>query len=247
MMKLPFSIIDWQASAPGLSKRDDWQKWAQHPIVVDASLPVDKCAHVPMMMARRLLMGSRLAVDCGMAILARHSVDAVIFTSRHGELERNLNILTALANQQSLSPTDFAMSVHNAAVGSLTIAAKEPLVSTSISAGIDSFQQGLFEECALRAAGYKNILLVDFDGAIPLFYHPHLPEHTPNFPYSVALLLGDSTDGSKNYCCQSSVKQHDSVVQLPQSLMFLHALLANKSIYSIPGEQHDWLWESAHV
>lgn len=247
MMKLPFSIIDWQASAPGLSKHEDWQKWAQRPIAIDADLPVDKCGHVPMMMARRLLPGSRLAVDCGMAILARQSVDAVIFTSRHGELERNLNILTALANQQSLSPTDFAMSVHNAAVGSLTIAAKVSLVSTSISAGIDSFQQGMFEVCALQSAGYKNILLVDFDDAIPLFYHPHLPEHTPNFPYSIALLLSDSAEGGKHYCCQSIAKQHNPTVQLPHSMMFLHALLANKSTYSIPGEQHYWLWECAHV
>ncbi len=69
----------------------------------------------------------------------------MVFTSRHGELERNFRILQALATGQDLSPTDFAMSVHNSAVGNLTIAAQQPIVSSSLSAGLDTFQQGLCE------------------------------------------------------------------------------------------------------
>lgn len=171
-MNLAYSLVEWQALAPGLASRDVWQRWAQQPPVLDPNLPVAKPQFLPMMTARRLSSGSRAAVECGLALLARQPADAVVFTSRHGELERNLRILTALAEEQALSPTDFAMSVHNSAVGSLTIAAQQPLVSTSISAGIDSFQQGLIEVTALHQAGYKKVLLVDFEGAIPDYYSP---------------------------------------------------------------------------
>lgn len=247
-MRLAFSILDWQASAPGLSSREEWQHWAEQAIRIDGELPVAKGQFLPMMLARRLHLGSRLAVDCGLALFARQPVDAVIFTSRHGELERNLNILTALANNQNLSPTDFAMSVHNAAVGSLTIAAKAPLVSTSIAAGIDSFQQGVIEAYALLSAGYKNILLVDFDGAIPAFYHPHLPEHVPHYPYAVAVLLGEAKPEQEGHQCQTTAKAHShDVAQLPQSLMFLHALLAKQRSCPLRGERHDWLWERVNV
>lgn len=99
---------------------------------VDTTGLLTKCDQLPMMTARRLNSGSRMAVNNGLALLRRQpEIEAIVFTSRHGELERNLRILLALSKQESLSPTDFAMSVHNSAVGSLTIAAQAPLVSTS--------------------------------------------------------------------------------------------------------------------
>ncbi|RYC40558.1 beta-ketoacyl synthase chain length factor [Pectobacterium zantedeschiae] len=242
-MRLAFSILDWQASAPGLSSADDWLTWSQESAAINAEQPLDKCRHLPMMMARRLNQGSRLAVDSGLALLRRQSVDAIVFTSRHGELERNLSILKALSENENVSPTDFAMSVHNAAVGSLTIAAKAPLVSTSIAAGMDSFQQGLIEAKALQAAGYSNILLVDFDGEIPDFYHPHVPADMPRYPYAVALLLGDGDE----MVCESRPQAELHCGDSPQSLLFLHAFLARKTSFSLSGERLDWTWERGDV
>ncbi|KHN54400.1 beta-ketoacyl synthase chain length factor [Pectobacterium fontis] len=242
-MRLAFSIIDWQASAPGLSSTDDWLYWSRIPAAINTAQPLDKGRHLPMMMARRLNQGSRLAVDSGLALLSRQSVDAIVFTSRHGELERNLNILNALAHNENISPTDFAMSVHNAAVGSLTITAKAPLVSTSIAAGMDSFQQGLIEAKALQAAGYRHILLVDFDGAIPDFYHPHVPVDTPRYPYAVALLLGEGDD----VVCESRPLVDAPDGDSPQSLLFLHAFLARTPRFSLSGERVSWAWERRDV
>lgn len=238
-MKLAFTLSDWQASAPGLNEPADWLQWAATPPVIDRTQPLAKTSHLPMMTARRLTSGSRAAVECGLAIIKRQRVDAVVFTSRHGELERNLRILISLSREESLSPTDFAMSVHNAAVGSLTIAASEPLVSTSLAAGVDSFQQGLVEVTALHSAGYQQVLLVDFDGAIPEFYQPYLPAGMLNTPYAVALLLGQG----EQYCCTSSVAGNQQEELLPQSLLFLHAQLARKPSFTVPGDRLNWLWE----
>jgi len=242
-MKLAYSLVDWQALAPGLHGGEAWQDWAQKGFAIDPTEAMAKPQFLPMMTARRLSGGSRAAVECGLALLARQQADAIVFTSRHGELERNLRILHTLADHQSMSPTDFAMSVHNSAVGSLTIAAKAPLVSTSIAAGIDSFQQGLIEVSALHQAGYQQVLLVDFDGIVPDYYLPWLAEQRVNFSYAVALLL---RAGEQLHCTGRTGGEEKAETRLPQSLHFLQQWLAASSIFSLAGERLTWHWERNH-
>ena len=233
-MRLAYSLVDWQALAPGLHGCEGWQHWAQQGTVIDPKEAMAKPQFLPMMTARRLSGGSRAAVECGLALLARQQVDAIVFTSR---------ILTTLADQQSMSPTDFAMSVHNSAVGSLTIAAKAPLVSTSIAAGVDSFQQGLIEVSALHQAGYQQVLLVDFDGIVPDYYLPWLPEQRVNFPYAVALLL---RPGDQLHCTGRPGREERAETGLPQSLRFLQEWLAKSPTFGLPGERLTWHWERHH-
>ena len=242
-MKLAYSLVDWQALAPGLHGREAWQDWAQQGNAIDPSEAMAKPQFLPMMTARRLSGGSRAAVECGLALLSRQQVEAIVFTSRHGELERNLRILHTLADQQSMSPTDFAMSVHNSAVGSLTIAAKAPLVSTSIAAGIDSFQQGLIEVSALHQAGYQQVLLVDFDGVVPDYYLPWLADQHVNSPYAVALLL---RPGEQLHCTGRAGGEERAETRLPQSLRFLQQWLVESATFSLAGERLTWHWERNH-
>lgn len=238
-MKLAFTVVDWQASAPGLFEPQAWRDWATGDGAVDPTAPLAKSRYLPMMTARRLASGSRQAVECGLALMARQSVDAVVFASRHGELERNYRILSALAQQQPLSPTDFAMSVHNAAVGSLTIAAKAPLVSSSVCAGADTFQQALLEVTTLHHAGYRQVLLVDFDGAIPEFYQRCLAE--PYFPWAVGLVLAPG----EALVCHSEPRGQAPLGELPQGLAFLRAWLAGQQRFLLTGERLAWRWSVA--
>ncbi|WFQ78552.1 beta-ketoacyl synthase chain length factor [Xenorhabdus sp. SF857] len=237
-MKLTLDITDWQAIAPGLSHIDEWKKWsATLPVTIDQSRPLEKCTQLPMMTARRLSSGSRLAVDCGLSILRRNQVDAIVYTSRHGELERNYQILQNLAQKENVSPTNFTMSVHNSSVGNLTIVAKAPLVSSSVSAGIDSFQQGLFEALTLLHTGHRKVLLVDFEGEIPRFYHNVIDAKTPTYPFAVALLL---EQGTGLHCTkQFSVETEPS---LPQSLQFLRHWLQGEQNFIVSGDHCQWNW-----
>ncbi|MEQ2024417.1 beta-ketoacyl synthase chain length factor [Xenorhabdus szentirmaii] len=244
-MKLTLDITDWQAIAPGLSTPEEWAAWStSSPAIIDESHPLTKCTQLPMMTARRLSSGSRLAVDCGLGILRRNQVDAIVYTSRHGELERNYQILQNLALTESVSPTNFAMSVHNSSVGNLTIVAKAPLVSSSVSAGIDSFQQGLFEALTLLHVGHRNVLLVDFDGVIPNFYHNAIPANTPTYPFAVALLLeqGPPLLCQKQVHCDPNVSSLRTASPLPQSLQFLHGWLRGDKNFSVSGEHCQWNW-----
>lgn len=237
-MKLAFNLVAWQACAPGLFDAAQWLAWSKEAPVIDATAAIAKSTHLPMMTARRLASGSRLAVGSALAVLAGYQIDALVFASRHGELERNFKILSVLAEQQAVSPTDFAMSVHNTAVGNTTIAAKTPLVSSSVSAGQDTFGQALIEVAAFHHAGYKRVLMVDFDGAIPDFYQPWLANAQVTYPYAVALLL----EAGSQLRTESIPAVHRNVMGLPQSLSFLHAWLSEAPTFAIGGERLQWQW-----
>lgn len=237
-MKFALNIVDWQARAPGLSDPSQWLEWSRHAHAIDPAAPQSRLNHLPMMTARRLNSGSKLAVDCGLAMLRQHTIDAVLYTSRHGELERNYRILQALATEQATSPTDFAMSVHNSAVGNLTIAAQQPVVSSSLSAGLDTFQQGLCEVICLLQAGYKRVLMVDFDGTLPDFYHPGLPPQMPTWAYALALVIeaGDALQ------CETQTGSDGVEPELPQSVQFLQRYLNDDPQFVISGERLLWRW-----
>lgn len=237
-MIFALNLIDWQARAPGISDESQWLEWSKQPYAIKPEAPQAKLTELPMMVARRLSSGSKLAVECGLAMLRAHSIDAVLYTSRHGELERNYRILQALATEQALSPTDFAMSVHNAAVGNLTIVAKQPIVSSSLSAGMDTFQQGLCEVMCLLQSGSKRVLMVDFDGALPEFYHSYLPPDMPTWAYAVALVF----EAGERIQCTSIDGEKGREASLPQSLQFLQHVLNDDPTFVIAGDDVQWHW-----
>lgn len=163
-------------------------------------------------------------------------MDLAIFTSRHGELERTHKILQHLHQQQPLSPTDFAMSVHNTAAGWLTIIAKNTLPTTSLAAGEDSFQQGMIEAQGVLASGAATrVLLVDFDGALPEVYQPFVALTAR--PYALALLL----EAGEPWQC-AAVARRPAAEPLPQSLSFLRNWLSGQRDFIVPGPRHDWRW-----
>jgi hypothetical protein len=240
-MNFALNLIDWQARAPGLSDDAQWVQWANAVQPIDAAAPQAKLTALPMMTARRLSSGSKLAVECGLLMLRKHAIDAVLYTSRHGELERNFRILEALATEQSVSPTDFALSVHNSAVGNLTIVAQQQVVSSSLAAGKDTFQQGLCEVISLLQAGYQRVLMVDFDGALPAFYHPDLPDAMPTWAYACAMVF----EAGASLTCSTQSGGTEAENALPQSLSFLRHYLNHDREFVIDGEVSRWCWSRA--
>ena len=253
-MKFSFFIDDWYALAPGLDCNEAWYAWAeQESICIQTDEPLIKCKHMPMMQARRLMSGCRYAVECGLELWGRNtSVNAVVFSSQHSELERNFNILQAIVQDSEVSPTDFAMSVHNAAAGTLSIIAKTHVPMSAVSAGADTFLQALVEVQTLFAKGYDRVLLVDFDGNIPGYYKKYLGE--VRFPYVAGFVLTPD----KQWLCntkdtkiqRAEVQQvhtetsaKDGDVFIPDSLKFLHLILRREETFTLIGMRQLWCWE----
>ncbi len=237
-MKFSLDILDWRALAAGIDSYENWIQWANQPDINMFSGEFPKTSHIPMMSARRMSIGSRLAVNTGLSLLASNNIDAAIFTSRHGELERTGRILHALADEQSTSPTEFSMSVHNTAAGWLTIISKVPLPITSLAAGNDSFQQGLLEAQAILAGGASRVMLIDFEGEIPPMYDKSV--NSEFLPYAVGIIL---TAGDTLQC--SNVQSPDDIdaVTLPQSLQFLRGYLTSSpNFYVDADKRRRWHW-----
>lgn len=244
-MHYAFNIHDWCALAPGLETKEDWKTWS-HQSDNNWQLPLSKCAKIPMMIARRMSTPSRLAVEVGLSLLDA-APDCAIFISRHGEIERSYKILDSLNKNTDISPTDFAMSVHNAAAGLLTITAQSTLPLTSIAAGRDGFTQGLIEAQIMFHAGAKRILLIDFDGLLPKIYHSQISTH--HLAYAAGFILTPGTDFVGHaipQCSQISpayaIDADNKKIQLPQGLAFLKAFLKQTQSFTLAGIRQNWHW-----
>ncbi|UJD88151.1 beta-ketoacyl synthase chain length factor [Rahnella aquatilis] len=237
-MKFSLDIVDWRAVALGVDSCEHWIQWARCSDINTFSGANPKSQQIPMMSARRMSIGSRFAVDSGLALLVNNNVDAAIFTSRHGELEKTGRILHSLAGGEALSPTEFSMSVHNTAAGWLTIISKNPLPVTSLTAGKDSFHQGMLEAQAMLATGASRVMLVDFDGEIPDIYNESV--NSEFLPYAVAIIL---TAGDTLKCQRISLSGEDMNPELPQSLQFLRGYLSSSPLFHISVDnRHSWQW-----
>jgi len=243
MSNLGISVMAWHARMPVVASAGWQQAGSLLDGLVDARAPM---RHLSMMAARRLGSGDRLVVDGVLSLLASHSADALVLCSRHGELERNDRIMRALAAQASVSPTDFTMSVHNAAAGTCTIAAGLSVVSSSLSAGVDTFQQAFFEVMSLFHTGHQRVLLADFEGVIPSFYREQVGVTLPVAPYAVCLLLAPGTQWLCRPQAKGEVAQTESSPQtdqwLPQSVQWLRGMLSENEQFVVEGQSHLWRW-----
>ncbi len=237
-MKFTLTLIDWQARAPGLSDADEWQAWSRRSDAINPAAPLAKLTDLPMMTARRLNSGSRLAVESW-------PDDAAQTPHRCRRLQQpswgagaQFPYSPGPGGRTARFPTDFAMSVHNSAVGNLTIAARQPVVSSSVSAGMDTFQQSLCDVLSLLHAGYSRVLLVDFDGLLPDFYHAGLPPQMPVWPYALALVI----EAGNTLSCETHVNRTPEEPALPQSLQFLRHYLRDERQFTLPGERLLWQW-----
>jgi len=155
----------WASGLPG------WD--AARAFVADGSLP----PHPPLKPAPQLLAPNErrrapdsvaLALEVAQAACAMAGRDprmlASVFASMHGDLGITDYICETLATAaETLSPTKFHNSVHNAAAGYWTIGTGCMAATTAISAYDCSFAQGLLEAAVQSREAGAPVLLVAYD------------------------------------------------------------------------------------
>lgn len=125
-------------------------------------------AFVEPMLRRRLSPLARAALHvANVCSQGRTAVDFV-YASRHGELERTVELLHNLARDEALSPTVFSLSVLNSAPGVFAIARNDHSPAIAVSAGTETFGFGLLEACArARLEPGKPVLYIYADAPAP--------------------------------------------------------------------------------
>jgi len=224
-------IASWAAWSPELSSRADWQAWYalnDHGVKNEApqgaqSSGALNLSSFPAMLRRRLSPMGKTAVHALLEVLAPLPEDQrvmpAVFCSHYGEVARSSHLLACVAADESLSPTDFSLSVHNAVAGVYSIGSHNPSSITAISAGEGGLNMALLESAAMLSDGVSpRVLCVLSDEPLPAPY----PTHTSqcSFPYAIALVLESAespTTDERSALVRVSLRPGDMVSQMRAS------------------------------
>jgi beta-ketoacyl synthase-like protein len=166
---LRFSIASFAAWAPGIETTDAWLAWSRGEVSVNGHGEPPVRAMAPIL-RRRAGSLSKMALEVAYECLGKKANVPMVFCSRHGESARSVDLLSDLANKIPLSPTSFALSVHNATAGLFSMARLDHAASTALAAGRSSVEHAVIEACALLAEGEPEALLVVYDCPLPALY-----------------------------------------------------------------------------
>ncbi|WP_428026901.1 beta-ketoacyl synthase chain length factor [Arcobacter sp.] len=110
-----------------------------------------------MMVRRRLTRASKLAIELISKI--NYQNNRIIYGTSYGELLSTSNILNAILNNETISPTDFQNSVYNTAISYTSIISKNTNEMLTVSSGEDTSLKVL-KAGAIKALDNDELILI---------------------------------------------------------------------------------------
>ncbi len=178
---------------PGIFTPEQWAAY-----VAGQLQPSDEATpsvtFVEPMLRRRLSRLSRqlLAVAKPCAEVAPGS-RAMVFASQHGELTTTVQLLQALAKQETPSPMGFSLSVHNTAAGLYSIATRDQAPATAIAAGQHTLKAALIEAYGQLHNGADSVVMAYAEEPLTAVYAPFADAETPLCAIGLCLVKEGST------------------------------------------------------
>jgi hypothetical protein len=238
-----FSVADWAAWAPGLETPAAWQAWAQAPWPPQGDA-TPALPEVPAMQRRRIERLGRMAVQVAYWC-SRAEADGVplVFASRHGDVQRSLDLLQQQASGTPMSPTQFGLSVHNAIAALYSIVRGQRGNYLALAAGKASAEAALIEACGLLADGEEEVLVVVYDVPLPAAYTAHADEADAAFAW--AWRVRAPATGAALSLAWAADEQAISTAghaALPAGLQPLRFLLADTDEHQQHADGLRWHW-----
>lgn len=115
----------------------------------------------------------------------------LLFASRHGDVGRSMDLLTSLAKGEPLSPTSFALSVHNAIGAQYSIIRQERSAVSAISNGRHTLEAAVIE-AVTQLQEAPEVVLVAYEASLPELYEPYLDDAQADFAFAWKLTKGDA-------------------------------------------------------
>ena len=190
-MHLPFSVAAWAAWAPGLTTPEAWTEWARlgHRAPVGADTP--PLTEVPAMARRRIEKMGRLAYQVATWVQGEAKGEPLVFASRHGDANRSVELLVSLAKHEPLSPTSFAISVHNAIGAQYSIQRKDTSNVVAVANGPFTVEAAVTEAMVLLGeAGTEHVTMVVYDASPSSFFAPYYDEPEADYAWAWRLKKG---------------------------------------------------------
>jgi hypothetical protein len=217
-----------------------WNEWAKanHSIRGECSAPV---RGMPPMLRRRAGFLGKMALEVAYECLDQRIDIPTIFSSRHGEASRSVDLLLDLAKGAPLSPTSFGLSVHNATGGLFSIARTDHANNIALAGGENTIEGAVIEACGLLAEGEPSVLLVAYDCPLPIPYAGF--QDCDEQPFAWAWLMRPPTDGVVSLRWSEVLPDsHPSFEGLPAGLEILRFYLRNEPSLERICNTRRWLW-----
>lgn len=231
-VRVEFAVSHWAGWAPEITSEEAWRRWALASPVAPVGSQTPALSEVPPMSRRRIERMGRPAFQVAQWCAQEIRDIPMVFASRHGDPGRGAELLTALARQQPLSPTSFALSVHNAIGAQFSIVRGDTANVTAISNGLFTVEAGVLEAVTLLADGHSEVMLVTFDASLPTLFAPFADEPAADFAFAWRI-----TSGHAFSLKTSEVEAHQPSV-LPHALEVFRFFLGNDDSFTRAG----WTW-----
>lgn len=158
------------------------------------NLTLPKLDWVPPIQRRRLSQFTKSALFGANNAMPDDIEIPVIFSSRHGDLHKTSGLLQGLAEQEPLSPTAFALSVHNAAPGLLSIFTNNKAAANTVSSGKSTILMAIVDAYArLKSMEDEQILVIHCDQRLPDEYAEFDEEDQIDHVISFVMSLSDES------------------------------------------------------
>ncbi|WP_022947453.1 beta-ketoacyl synthase chain length factor [Methylohalobius crimeensis] len=249
---IKFQVKCWRAWLPPELRPD--------PVAskVGALLPGDApdVSFLPLMQRRRLSPMARAAVAAAWPCLAKEVEIPVICCSLHGETRHCFGILSALAEADEVSPSQFALSVHSAVGGLLTQLIGSQAPCLVIAPGSEGYAAAL-----LDAAGFllfqeggggegmsasQEVLVLWHEQPLPAVYHPYAPD--PPGVMALAVRLGAwRGQGTALTVDRVPGKGTDRSAEKSPLVRVIEGFSAGVDRWISAAEGAQWHWELEHV
>lgn len=239
-MQFEFVVADWAAYADGLTTKSDWLAWA----LSEPRLPASAVAQMPAlsevapMMRRRIDRLGRLACQVAYWCQSAEPDVPLVFASRYGDATRSLALLGDLVHSQPLSPTGFALSVHNAVAALYSIARGDLGNAVVVAGGRATAAAALIEARALLADGAPEVLVVCYDAPLPDGYAHFAPEVGVEFAWAWRVVPPDAGRQGQRVRLtleEGSVVADPNLASWPEGLSVLRWFLRHTEVCHEPG------------
>ena len=238
--EVSFSIASYAAWAPGVETEEAWRAWANGNDAIRgvAGAPVNA---MPPMLRRRAGFLGKMALEVAYQCLGRRIDLPTVFSSRHGDAARSVDLLLDLAKDVPLSPTSFGLSVHNATGGLFSIARGDHASHVALAAGQSSVEHAVIEACGMLAEGEPAVLLVAYDCPLPTPYGAF--QDCDEQPYAWAWLMQRPADEVVSLTWSDALEHSPpSFEQLPAGLQVLRFYLRKEPTLERTSNTRRWLW-----
>ncbi len=206
--ELTFTIKRWSAWLPDQSVLSYKQGWPNgRNLATSSSTP--NLGFLPLIQRRRLTPLARAAIAVAWDCWQPGDQLPTIFCSTHGETSHCFDILSVMADNQEVSPTQFTLSVHSGIAAMFSILTDNHAAYIVMAPGADIHSNALLEAYGLICEHNSEVLIVFYDQPIPEIYRPKTP--SPSMVSALALRLtkpDQLSDDSLFTIVPSQIKQN---------------------------------------